>query len=388
MAHGRHPRNALTASGIRAATQPGIYADGLGLYLRVERSGTKRWIQRLVIQGKRRNLGLGGWPAVSLKDAREMAIDNRSVARAGRNPLDERKQHVNTPTFAEASTQVIAFHRPTWSNGKHAAQWTSTLETYAYPMLGSRLVNEITSGEVLRVLTSIWTSKPETARRVRQRIRAVLNWCIAQGYRSDNPSGEAISAALPRIPKVAAHHMALPYTAVAGTLQAVHESTASMVVKLSLEFLVLTAARSGEVRHAQWGEIDTEARTWTIPAVRMKAKREHRVPLSSRALDVLDEVWALDNGSGLIFPAPRSGGPLSNMAHLQMLRLIGVDAVPHGFRSSFRDWASENTHAPHAVMEAALAHAIPSATEAAYARSDLFERRRMLMDQWAGVPDQ
>ena len=378
----RHPRNALSASQIRATTQPGLYADGLGLYLKVDEAGTKRWLQRVVVQGKRHHLGLGSWPGVSLKDAREVAVNNRALARTGRNPIHERKQQ-GMPTFAEAAERVMAFRRPTWRNAKHAAQWRATLATYAYPAIGHRLVGDITSGDILEVLTPIWTVKPETASRVRQRIRAVLDWCIAQGFRADNPAGDAISAVLPRVSKDVTHHRALAYSAVADTLRSMRRASASLATRLCFEFLVVTATRSGEVRHARWKEIDKEDRTWTIPAVRMKAQREHRVPLSDHALEVLVQARGLDNGSGLVFPAPRTGKALSDSTLSKMLRVLGEDAVPHGFRSSFRDWAAECTDTPHAVMEAALAHVVPNAVEAAYARSDLFDRRRDLMQQWA-----
>ena len=377
---GRHPLNELSAARVRTIKKPGMYADGNGLYLRVDPSGARRWVQRLTVRGKRHNLGLGGWPVVSLLEAREKAITNRRIAKAGGDPLLLRRK-LDMPTFAEAAERVMAFRRPTWRSDRHATQWASTLRTYVYPTLGPLLVDEITTADVLSVLTPIWTSKAETGKRVRQRVGTVMDWAIAQGLRTDNPAA-AISAALPKTHKTKAHLAALPYLEVPGAVQSIRECAAGQVSKLSFEYLALTAARTGEVRHAHWGEIDWASRTWTIPAARMKAGKEHRVPLSNRALEVLWDVKALSDGTGLIFPG-RGGKPLSKMTHLQILRRLGIKAVPHGFRSSFRDWAAEITDTPHAVMEAALAHVVPSATEAAYARSDLFDRRRKLMDQWA-----
>ena len=286
------------------------------------------------------------------------------------------------PTFAEAAAEVVKLNRPTWRNAKHAAQWGSTLATYAFPYFGSRSVDEITGADVMEALSPIWTAKRETARRVRQRVSAVMKWAMANNFRLDDPAGGAIDAALPKTPRTRAHHQALHYTAIPAALDAVRTSYAAAASKLSFEFMVLTAARPGEARNAEWGDVDLRARTWTIPAERMKAEREHRVPLPERAVEILAEARALDEGSGLVFPS-RNGEPLSDMTHLKLLRTLGIDCVPHGFRSSFRDWAAERTDAAHAVMEAALAHVVSNATEAAYFRSDLFEKRRELMAQWA-----
>ena len=370
----------MTEAYVRTARKPGRHSfpNEDGLCLVVSSSLSKRWVQRLTIRGRSTDLGLGGYPLVSLMEAREKARANRKLARAGTDP---RAVQCSVPTFSEAAESVIAFNRPTWSNSKHASQWTATLRTYVFPHFGEKPVDEISSGDVMNALTPIWTAKPETARRVRQRVSAVMKWAIANDFRSGNPAGEAIDAALPRTPRFRAHHRALPYTGVPAVIGAVRSSGALPVTKLSLEFLVLTAARSGEVRLAVWEEMDPEARTWVISAGRMKARREHRVPLPDRALAILEEAQPLGCRSGLVFPGA-SGNPLSNVTHGKLLQRLGVDCVPHGFRSSFRDWASEQTDAPHAVMEAALAHAVPNAVEAAYARSDLFDRRRRLMDAW------
>ena len=256
------------------------------------------------------------------------------------------------------------------------------MREYAFPRLGKRPVGEITTADVLAVLTPIWHDKPETARRVRQRIGAVMKWAVAQGYRGDNPAGEAIGQALPRHSDLKWHMKALPHGGVAGAIEAVRGSDASMAAKLAFEFLVLTAARSGEVRLAAWNEFNLDAGEWTVPGERMKAKRPHRVPLSARALDILNEARALSDGTGLVFPSP-AGRALSDSTLSKRLRELGIAAVPHGFRSSFRDWAQERTNAPREIQEAALAHTVKDKVEAAYARSDLFERRRKLMNQWA-----
>ena len=286
---------------------------------------------------------------------------------------------------------MIALRRPTWSSEKHAAQWESSLVTYVFPAIGRELVNAVSTADVLAVLEPVWTAKPETATRVRQRMEVVFDYAITSGWRVDNPA-VAVTRALPRRRGKKEHHPAMAYEKVPAFIQALRASTADPSTKLGLEFLILTAARTGEVLSMEWGEVDTEAATWTVPASRMKARREHRVPLSRRALVVLEEARKLGTGRGLVFPS-RKGQPLSNMAFNMLLRRLDVgDAVPHGFRSTFKDWTLEETSFPWAVVEAALAHTLGSATESAYARSDLFDRRRELMETWArhcergGVP--
>ena len=288
------------------------------------------------------------------------------------------------PTFEALARLHIADNLHSWKNAKHRAQWLSTLETYAFPTLRSLKVNQITRRHVAGLLAPIWTTKPETARRVRQRVRAVMDRAVALEYVDYNPAGDAIKAALAKQRRVKEHHRALPYGNLPAALQAVRESTASPSVKLGFEMLALTACRSGEVRGMTWDEVDLQEATWTIPGERMKAGKPHRVPLSRRALTILEEARCLSDGNGLVFPAPRSGGVLSNMAFTQLLRRLDLDFVPHGLRSSFRDWAAEKTNAPHAVMETALAHTVGNATEAAYFRSDLFDLRRNLMNEWSG----
>ncbi len=375
----RHGKK-LTAAFVHTVQQPGIYCDEHGLVLRVKPSGYKQWIQRLFIHGKRRELGLGPVRLVTLAEAREAAVANRKLARAGSDPMASRRRGV--PTFEQAAAQVMAMHRPSWRNAKHVTQWTATLRDYVNPRIGSKPVDRVTSADAMAVLLPIWNDKAATARRVRQRMGTVMKWAIAQGYRPDNPAGEALGAALPKQGGIQRHYQALPYGEVAGAIQAVRQSDARAAVKLAFEFLVLTACRSGEVRRARWEEVELEAEEWTIPAERMKQQREHRVPLSARAREILVEAGENTVGSEWVFPSP-TGRALKDFALSGLLRELGIPAVPHGFRSSFRDWAAECTDAPHAVMEAALAHIVRNKVEAAYARSDLFERRRGLMDDWS-----
>ena len=379
----------LSALSAKTLTRPGRHGDGLYLY--ISRTGAKSWVQRIVVDGRRRDIGLGAYPDVSLANARSIAQDNRTAVAAGRDPVLEKRvareasrtPTPSIPTFTEAASHVIELRRPTWTNAKHADQWKNTLATYANPVFGTLPVDKIDSGDVLAVLTPIWTSKSETASRVRQRMETVFDWAIAQGWRIDNPAGKAVLRVLPKLPKVKNHHLALSYRDVPNALEKVQKSTADLVTKLSLEFLVLTAAQSSEVRLAEWSEFDLESKTWTVPSARMKARREHRVPLATRALEVLVEARDLRReDSALVFPG-RSGGPLSNMVYVSLLRRLGIPAVAHGFRSSFRDWCIEQTDVPWVVGEAALAHNLGNSTETAYARSDLFEKRRVLMEEWA-----
>ena len=373
---------ALTAAKVKALTKPGMHHDGRGLYLRVAPGGSKGWMLRATIDGRRRDIGLGGYPTVSLAKARQFADAHRLAVAEGRDPLAE-KRRTATPTFAEAAAKVHEVNLPRWKNGKHTDQWINTLRTYAFPVIGNLRLDRITRRDVLTILTPIWTAKPETARRVRQRIRTVLRWGQAHGYVEHNVAGEAIDGALPPMPRVKAHFRALPHAEVQAALETIDASTASMAAKLCLRFLIMTAARSGEARGATWSELDLDNRLWTIPAQRMKAGAEHRVPLSDAALAVLEQARPLRDDSGLVFRSPtRRGKSLSDMALTKILRDNGLSdrATVHGFRSSFRDWAAD-TGKLRETAEAALAHTV-GGVEGAYFRSDLFERRRRLMDDW------
>ena len=357
--------------------------------MKISEAGARSWILRVVIAGKRRDIGLGRYPDVSLAQAREVAANHRSVIAAGGDPLAE-KRKAPTPTFREAAERTFAANKPRWRNGKHTMSWWQSLERHAFPIIGDIPVDQIDEEHVLRILTPIWGVRMETARRVRQRIRTILKWAMAHKFVKHNVAGETIDGALPPMPKIKNHLRAMPYGEVHEVVEAVRISRASLAAKWCLEFLILTAARSGEARGARWSEMDLDSAIWTVPAERMKAHVEHRVPLSSRAVAVLEEARDINEGNDLVFPSPlRPGKAMSDMTLMKLLRDLGFAdrTTVHGFRSSFRDWAAECTNAPHAVMELSLAHAVGNAVEAAYARSTLIEKRRTLMEQWAAYLD-
>ena len=385
-------RNQLSTLQVKNA-KPGVYTDGGGLTLRVKPSGRRTWVLRLTDKGKLRNLGLGAYPGVSLKAAREQADELRRAARRGEDPADHlraqraipRIEETAIPTFAQAAERVIALRAPTWSSARHATQWRESLRRYVLPVLGDRAVDEIETAHVLSILEPIWTSKAETAGRVRQRMATIFDYCVAAGWVDLNPCNGAIKAALPRRTRERRHHPALPYAQVADALGAIRETAGHETTKLGLEFLILTAARAGEVRHATWDQIDLDDPVWAVPAENMKMRRPHRVPLSRQALAILEAARERTSGTdNLIFPSNRKKGqPFSNMAFSMLLRRAGYGHVTtHGFRASFRTWTLEQTDAPWAVAEAALAHNLGGGEVMAYARSDLFERRRELMEQW------
>ena len=384
---GATKKKRLTAAFVRSVDQPGVYGDEHGLRLRVyqsrkRKSISRQWIWRGTVNGVRRDAGLGGFPYVTLAEARQTAFEYRKIARAGGDPLALKRQP-DVPTFAEAVETVIGIHREGWKDaGKSEKQWRASLRNYAMRRLGRKRVDEINTADVMAVLIPHWHTKNETMRRVRQRIGAVMKWAVAQGYRDDNPAGDAITAALPKNSSMRRHQRALPFGEVGDALNKVKWSGAYRPTVLAFELLVLTACRSGEVRLATWDEIDFDTATWTVPANRMKSKRDHRVPLSGRALEILQEARDFTDISGLVFPSPR-GGSVSENTLSKLLRELQIDAVPHGFRSSFRDWAAECSDAPREVCELALAHVNSDRVEAAYRRTDLFERRRVLMEQWS-----
>ena len=379
-------RGKLSAPTVRSFSSPGRYADGNTLYLKIADGGSKSWIQRLTIDGHRRDIGLGSYPTVSLAKARELALANRLAVAEGRDPLAEKKRAA-TPTFREAAQATFEANRPRWRDSKTARNWMQGMEKRAFPVIGNMRVDRIRREDVLRILKPVWTVHPDVARKLRQRIRATLRWCQAHGYVEQNAAGEAIDGALPPMPAIRTHHRALPHPEVRACLETVRASTASASARLCLEFLVLTATRSGEARGARWDEIDLDAREWHIAAARMKTSTSHVVPLSDPAMQVLGQARALGSGS-LVFPSPirrKQPQPLSDMTLMKVLHTVGYGdrATVHGFRSSFRTWASECTESDHAVMELCLSHAVGSAVERAYARSDLLEKRRALMAQWA-----
>ena len=375
----------LSASFVKTVNRPGRYGDGrggFGLSLLVKPTTTgrlsKTWSQRLRIHGSPGNVGLGAYPIVTLAEARKAALENRRTVARGRDPRSG-----GVPTFAEAVETVIAIHSPSWrSRGKYEANWRGTLRNHALPRIGHKPVSAITTADVMGVLLAddFWNSKRVTAQRVRQRIGAVMKWAVAQGYREDNPAGDAISAALPRNGTRVRHQRALPHAKVAAALSRIRSSGANPSTKLCVELLVLTACRSGEVRRARWSEFDLKNAIWTIPEDRTKSGREHRVPLSTGALKVLDQAKALGARNGVVFPGLR-GQPLSEITFPKLFQRLEIGCVPHGMRSSFRDWCSE-TGVAREVAEASLAHVLKDKVEAAYARSDLLERRREVMEAW------
>ncbi len=381
---GRHPDRALSATRVRGLTEPGRYADGNGLYLVVDPSGAKRWMLRTVVHGRRRDMGLGGLQLVSLAEAREAAAQYRKLARSGGDPLAEkRKAQIAVPTFREAARTVHAEHRAAWRNEKHAAQWLQSLTQYAFPHLGDRRVDLIDTPDVLKVLSPVWLTKPETARRLKQRIGTILDWAKARRFREGENPIDGVSKALPKQPDRKNHFAALPYSDVPQFIKSLRASETGEPTRLAFEFLILTAARTGEVLNAAWDEIDFDSSTWTVPAGRMKANQEHRVPLSLRCIDILRRAREINAEGEFVFPGRSLDKPMSNMVFLMALRRLGSPITAHGFRSAFRDWAAERTNFPREVCELALAHSIGNKVEAAYRRGDLFEKRRELMATWA-----
>lgn len=384
----------LSALEVSRLKEPKHHAVGgvPGLYLYVNSNGARSWVLRTVVANARRHMGLGSYPAVTLAMAREKARQVKEEVDAGVDPILKRDQLLSAlkaeqatqKTFEEAAIAYISAHGDAWKNPKHRAQWTSTLETYAYPFIGRLLVRDITQTHVLSVLEPIWKTKNETAARLRGRIESVLDWAKVRGLRSgDNPARWKgyLDALLPSPSKVkkVTHHAAVELDAMPGFMAKLRLQTG--VSARALELAILCASRSGEVRGMTWSEVDLEKAIWTVPAERMKAKKEHRVPLSPDALTLLKEQASLDD-CPLIFPG-RKGQPLSDMSLLAVMRRMEVDAVPHGFRSTFRDWVGEKTNYPSDVAESALAHTLESKVEAAYRRGDALEKRREMMRDWA-----
>lgn len=389
----------LTTKAVAALKEPGRYADGNGLYLQVGKTGGKSWLLRYMLNGKAREMGLGALADVSLSEAREKAADARKLLKGGCDPLEDRKRKAEAAavdaakaiTFKDAADAYIGAQRAGWRNAKHAAQWASTLAAYAFPIIGDLPVADVDTGLVLKVLEPIWREKPETASRVRGRIEAVLDWARVRGYR-DGPNPALwrghLSHLLPRRAKVrkVEHHAALSWAEVGDFMTALRQRDATAA--RGLEFAILTAGRTGEVLGATWAEVDLDAAVWTVPGSRMKAGREHRVPLVPQAVAILQAMAQEHGREGYLFPSKRKGKPLSNMAFLMLMRRMGRgDLTAHGFRSTFRDWTAERTAFPGEVAEAALAHVVGDKVEAAYRRGDLFEKRRKLMEAWADYCD-
>jgi integrase len=373
----------LTARKVEVA-KPGKYCDGGNLYLIVSRTGSRKWMLRFTWRGRAKEMGLGSAASVPLADAREKAAAARRKIAQGLNPIDERKRDSCTPPFDKMADEVREALSPGFRNGKHRAQWKSTLETYAAP-LRRKPVDTITTDDILNVLKPIWIVKPETASRVRGRIEKVLDAAKAKGFRDgENPARWRghLDHLLPRPSKLTrGHHAAMPYEDVAAFLVELRKRQSGAA--LALELCILTAARSGEILGMRWSEIDLETTIWTVPATRMKAGREHRVPLSPRAADIIRQLKQMKGGD-FVFPGQSHGKPVSSMAMEMILRRMKINnATVHGFRSSFRDWAGNVSNFPRELIETALAHVIGDKAEQAYRRSDALEKRRQLMETWA-----
>jgi integrase len=385
----------LSALQAKRANRPGLLSDGRGLCLRVGKGGAKSWVLRYMLDGRAREMGLGSYYDLTLAEARERARGFRKLVKEHRiDPIDnrrerraaERVERAKVMTFRKCAEAYVAAHEAGWRNRKHAAQWPSTLSAYVYPHFGALPVNTVDTALVMKAVEPIWREKPETAARVRGRIEAVLDWATASGYRAgENPARWRghLENLLPGKSKVrqVEHHAALPYAELGAFMTELRQEPG--VGAAALEFAILTAARTGEVIGARWEEVNEAELLWTVPAGRMKAGREHRIPLSDPAMRLLERMRQVARGH-YIFSGIRDGRPISNMAMTMTLRRMGRgDLTTHGFRSTFRDWAAERTNFSREVAEMALAHTVSDKVEAAYRRGDLFEKRRQLMDAWA-----
>jgi len=387
------PKGKLTAVAVRNMKNPGLYGDGLGLYLQVSQWETKSWVFRFMLDGRARKFGLGAIHTVSLSEARQAALEARAKVRKGIDPIEESKagraskrlEDAKAMTFRQCAEAYIAANSSAWRNAKHAAQWTTTLETYAYPIFGALPVAAVDVGLVVKALEPIWQTKTETASRLRGRIEAVLDWATVRGYRvGENPARWKghLAQILPAKSRIAPvkHLGAMAYVDLPPFMSDLRGSPG--IVARALEFVILTACRTGEALGARWDEIDIARRIWVIPANRMKAKREHTVPLSDRALAILADLPR--DGGGFVFPGAHANRPLSPAPMLLLLRTMrGPGPTVHGFRSTFRDWAGDATSFPRELAEQALAHAIGDKAEQAYRRGDALERRRKLTAAWA-----
>jgi integrase len=387
-------KHRLTAKAVENQKKPGLYADGGNLHLRVAPGGSKGWIFRFTLAGRTRDAGLGSYPSVSLAEARNEADRLRKQIAEGIDPVEARKSQraasqaeaERAITFEQCAKAYVASHEAGWKNDKHRAQWHATLKTYVYPIIGRLPVKAVDTSHVMQILEPIWTSKPETASRVRGRIEVILSWAKVRGYRDgENPAQwrghlDHLLPAKGRVRKVV-HHAALPYSEVPAFMKVLREQEG--FAARALEFLILTATRTSETLCATWDEIDWKRDLWIVPAERMKAGKDHRVPLGPRSRELLMEMKSI-RVNDFVFPGAKPGRPLSQMSLLMTLRRMGFGHITaHGFRSSFRDWVAECTSFPSEVAELALAHTVSNAVEAAYRRGDLLEKRRLLMNEWA-----
>ena len=381
----RHPFNKLTAMTVKKLSKPGKYADGNNLYLQIDISGARRWILRLTVGHRRRDMGLGSTMIVSLEEARQLARLYRGIAKSGGDPfLQRQKERGFKVTFAYCAQKVHELNKPTWKNEKFALQWYSSLENHVLPKIGELPVSQITSSDILSVLSPIWNTRTDTARKLKQRIRLIIKWARAKGYFQGDDPVELAEQALPRKKRSDNHHKSLSYKNVPDLIVKIKESKISLPTQLAIQFTILSACRTSEVLRASWDEIDMQNLIWTIPAKRMKTGKIHEVPISSGMKDILKDAKDKIGSPDYIFSSDQSGKELSNNTlRLAVQKRLGVDTTIHGMRSSFKDWASETTNFANEVSEMALAHVIPNKTEAAYRRGNLMDKRRHLMQIWS-----
>ena len=381
----RHPFNKLTAMTVKKLSKPGKYADGNNLYLQIDISGARRWILRLTVGHRRRDMGLGSTMIVSLEEARKLARLYRGIAKSGGDPfLERQKERGFKVTFAYCAQKVHELNKPTWKNEKFALQWYSSLENHVLPKIGELPVSQITSSDILSVLSPIWNTRTDTARKLKQRIRLIIKWARAKGFFQGDDPVELAEQALPRKKRSDNHHKSLSYKDVPDLIVKIKESKISLPTQLAIQFTILSACRTSEVLRASWDEIDMQNLIWTIPAKRMKTGKIHEVPISSGMKDVLKDAKDKIGSPDYIFSSDQSGKELSNNTlRLAVQKRLGVDTTIHGMRSSFKDWASETTNFANEVSEMALAHVIPNKTEAAYRRGNLMDKRRHLMQMWS-----
>ena len=381
----KHPNNELTALKIKKLTIPGRYADGNNLYLEVDKSGARRWTLRVTILGRRRDMGLGGISTVSLEEARELAYQYRKIARSGGDPILERQKNRGLQTtLIYCTKKVHEINLPTWKNEKFAKQWLSSLEHHVFPTIGKLPISQVTSADILRVLTPIWNTKGDTAKKIKQRLRMIIKWARAQGYFQGDDPVELAEQALPKQLKSDDHHKSLEFEKLPEMISNLRKSKISLPTKLALEFTILSACRTSEVLNAKWEEIDLTKLIWSIPPERMKGGKVHQVPLTDRMTVILNDCKKLKTNNDLLFPSEINGEALSNNTmRLALKKRLKIDATVHGMRSSFKDWASETTNFANEVSEMALAHTISNKTELAYRRRTLIEKRRHLMQKWS-----
>lgn len=385
MANVKHETlNALT---VKALKKPGIYTDGNTLTFRITEKGTRSWVQRISIEGRQRNIGLGAYPAVGLAEARQKARENAKAVREGHNPIEDKKaarkeaeERASVNTFWEIAQKVIENKQGNWDNPKTKQRWTNNFIAYVVPTIGHKRPRDITREDILKILEPIWLTKISTSNRIRQTISNVFDYARAKDWCKENPADNSIREILPQRPRHQKnHHRTMPYEDVSAALITVRESTADDLTKLAIEFLTLTASRSKEVRLACWNEIDLTTRKWIVPAEHMKARKEHRVPLTDRMIEILEDAAALHPPGGLIFPNRNRGKPFSDSTFSKLFRENEIQAVPHGLRSCFKDWTMEQPNTDHVMAEIALAHQVGNEVEQAYATSDMFEKRRTMM---------